>query len=82
MSILDATFSEVALADGSDPDDSAKKACLESVTKAQDMFSKLAEKDGHSDRSALLALLELEKRSQSYGLSTGSLYVFMAYSEN
>lgn len=71
LSVLDATFSSVSLPDGSQPSESAKTECLESISKSRELFVRLSEQDGHNDRSALLALLELEKRARFHGLSTG-----------
>jgi len=44
---------------------------VENITKTKELFVKTAEQDGQSDRSAGLALLELEKRARKHGLSTG-----------
>lgn len=46
-------------------------ACSESISKTRELLERLAEQDGSKDRSALLALLELEKRARLYNLSTG-----------
>ncbi|KAF7363508.1 Actin cytoskeleton organization protein [Mycena sanguinolenta] len=67
LSVLDATFS--SLKGDQDPDESAKAKCSSHVAKTEELFSKLALEDGHKDRSALLALLELEKRTRSHGIS-------------
>ncbi|KDR81676.1 hypothetical protein GALMADRAFT_58678 [Galerina marginata CBS 339.88] len=39
------------------------------ISRAQELFSKIAEADGLKDRSASLALLELEKRARAHGSS-------------
>lgn len=41
------------------------------LAKSQQFFAQIADKDGLRDRSAPLALLELEKRALSHGLLTG-----------
>jgi N-terminal acetyltransferase B complex non-catalytic subunit len=38
---------------------------------AQALFKEVAERDGSTDRSGLLAQLELEKRSRAHGISEG-----------
>jgi len=43
---------------------------------------RMAEQDGHNDRSTPLALLELEKRSRSHRLSTGPWVIFNNLSES
>ncbi|KAF8212156.1 actin cytoskeleton organization protein [Mycena galopus ATCC 62051] len=60
LSVLDATFSSLA---------SAKTKCSSDAAKTQELFTQLASQDGHKDRSALLALLELEKRARFHGIS-------------
>jgi hypothetical protein len=42
------------------------------LIKSQQFFAQIAEKDGVRDRSAPLALLELEKRALSHSLSSGT----------
>ncbi|THH20680.1 hypothetical protein EW146_g718 [Bondarzewia mesenterica] len=69
LSVLDVTFSSVA---SGEPSDSAKEECVQHVSKTRELLTKVAEEDGLKDRSALLALLELEKRARIHGLSTGS----------
>ncbi|KAJ7685258.1 actin cytoskeleton organization protein [Mycena polygramma] len=68
LSVLDATFS--SLASSQEPDESAKKECSSHVTKTEELFTKLASQDGRKDRSALLALLELERRARLYAVSS------------
>ncbi|KAJ7774501.1 actin cytoskeleton organization protein [Mycena maculata] len=70
LSVLDATFSSLtSIKADEQPDDSTKTECASDVAKTQELFTKLAEQDGHKDRSALLALLELEKRARFHGIS-------------
>lgn len=69
MSVLDATFWDVSSA--SEPTDEAKETCRHQITKTVEFFAKIADKDGARDRSGPLALLELERRAVTYGLSTG-----------
>lgn len=49
----------------------AEAEARDKVTHAQELFIKIAEEDGLKDRSAQLALLELEKRALLHGLSQG-----------
>jgi N-terminal acetyltransferase B complex non-catalytic subunit len=67
--VLDATFS--SLQGDQEQDESVKTASSSHVAKTQELFAKLALQDGHKDRSALLALLELEKRARLHGISNG-----------
>ncbi|KAJ7172404.1 actin cytoskeleton organization protein [Mycena filopes] len=67
ISVLDATFSPVVSA--TEPDETAKTDCSSQIHRTQELFAKLAEQDGHKDRSGLLALLELEKRARFHALS-------------
>ncbi|KAJ7109453.1 actin cytoskeleton organization protein [Mycena epipterygia] len=71
LSVLDATFSSIiASKDGQEPDESAKSECSSHLTKTQELLTRLAVQDGNKDRSALLALLELEKRARLHGISS------------
>lgn len=67
--MLDATFWD--LTSTSEPSEEAKEQTKHSVTKAQELFAQISDKDGVRDRSGPLALLELEKRAIAHGLSTG-----------
>ncbi|KAJ7449885.1 actin cytoskeleton organization protein [Mycena latifolia] len=67
LSVLDATFSPMASAQP--PDQSIKAASSLRLAKTQELFTRLAAQDGQKDRSALLALLELEKRARLHGIS-------------
>ncbi|KAG5727952.1 N-alpha-acetyltransferase 25, NatB auxiliary subunit [Termitomyces sp. T112] len=66
LSILDANFSYFSSSDGSPP---SHVEGLEQVEKTQELFTRIAEEDGPKDRSAALALLELEKRARNHGIS-------------
>ncbi|KAJ3537583.1 hypothetical protein NM688_g6661 [Phlebia brevispora] len=68
LSVLDATFSDVASA--KEVDDAAKESCKELINKTQQFLAQVADRDGMRDRSGPLALLELEVRARKYGLST------------
>ncbi|KAJ7111542.1 actin cytoskeleton organization protein [Mycena crocata] len=69
LSVLDGTFSSLKSTDDVQaPDEAANTHCSSEVAKTQELFTELAEQDGHKDRSALLALLELEKRARSHGI--------------
>ncbi|KAJ6630878.1 actin cytoskeleton organization protein [Mycena sp. CBHHK59/15] len=68
ISVLDATFSYVTTSQV-EVDTSPKAECSLHAAKTQELFTKLAVQDGHKDRSALLALLELEKRARTHGIS-------------
>ena len=79
--MLDATFWDVSSA--SEPTDVAKDTCRHQITKAVEFFAQIADNDGARDRSGPLALLELEKRAVSHGLSTGMCFdVFQAYANS
>jgi hypothetical protein len=74
LSVLDATFFYLNPSqnhDSSTPPELAKAECSQHISRTQELFTKLAKDDGQRDRSALLALLELEERARSHGLSTG-----------
>ncbi|TFY72671.1 hypothetical protein EVG20_g343 [Dentipellis fragilis] len=68
LSVLDATFAPLTGSESAS--DEAKAECSERVARVLELFNKLAEADGQADRSAPLALLELEKRLWAHGLST------------
>jgi N-terminal acetyltransferase B complex non-catalytic subunit len=75
LSVLDATFHDVASLQSPDPSEAAKTNCSENISQTQELFVRLAEQDGRSDRSASLALLELERRARLHKLSTGLLEI-------
>ncbi|EPQ58725.1 hypothetical protein GLOTRDRAFT_13884, partial [Gloeophyllum trabeum ATCC 11539] len=64
LSVLDATFSSVT--SSSPVDEDSRAECLERITQARELFNRVAEEDGVKDRSGLLALIELEKRSRHH----------------
>ncbi|KAK7020551.1 N-alpha-acetyltransferase 25, NatB auxiliary subunit [Favolaschia claudopus] len=68
LSVLDATFSSLTTSSGTD-DESAKAKCSSHLAKTQELFAKIAAQDRRKDRSGLLALLELEKRARTHGVS-------------
>lgn len=69
LSVLDATFPSVATPDAtSSSDDSSSR-----LQEVRELLDGIAAKDGLNDRSASLALLELEKRARTHGSSTGTL---------
>jgi N-terminal acetyltransferase B complex non-catalytic subunit len=75
---MDATFlgsdsDEVA---GSDAD---RQERLDRVSRTRDLFTRLAELDGKKDRTAFLAVLELEKRARVHGLSHGQRACFAEF---
>lgn len=69
MAAVDAAFADVT-SETLESDD-AKAAAKESIAKAAELFTNVAEEDMRKDRSGLLALLELEQRARSHGLSSG-----------
>ena len=70
---MDATF--YPLTSSSDPaSDEVKASVSEQVAKARQVFTDAATEDGPKDRSGLLALLELEKRTKRHGLTSGTVY--------
>jgi len=79
ISVLDAVFSDLVVLSGEDDFEARKKECIERIVKARDFFSHLVELDGAKERSGLLALLELEKRSKYHGLSTGRKIVSLSF---
>lgn len=76
LAVLDATFSYIdspqALAASPEPNDEAKEEVTKHISRTRDFFLRISEQDGVSDRSALLGLVELEKRARSHELSKGS----------
>ncbi|KAF7323044.1 Actin cytoskeleton organization protein [Mycena chlorophos] len=68
LSVIDAALPPAAVK--SEPAAAETADSSARVAKAQELFTKLAEQDGSKDRSAALALLELEKRARLAGLST------------
>lgn len=61
LAVLDATFTS-----------KVESEISTAVDHARNLFNKVAEEDGIEDRTGLLALLELEKRAQAHGVSTGT----------
>ncbi|KAI0810968.1 N-acetyltransferase B complex non catalytic subunit-domain-containing protein [Irpex lacteus] len=81
LSVLDATFAGLE----GDANAETSEEHKSNLAKSQQFFAQIADKDGLRDRSAPLALLELEKRALSHGLSTDSesLYTLAeSYFEN
>ncbi|KAG6899742.1 hypothetical protein C0993_007271 [Termitomyces sp. T159_Od127] len=68
LSVLDATFSYFSPSDES----ISPVEGLEHVRKTKEFFVRIAGEDGAKDRSAALALLELEKRARVHGISKDS----------
>jgi N-terminal acetyltransferase B complex non-catalytic subunit len=68
LSLLDGTFSYVS-DEKTEADEKAKEECTEHATKSREFLAQIAEKDGSRDRSASLALLELESRAKKYNVS-------------
>jgi N-terminal acetyltransferase B complex non-catalytic subunit len=67
---MDATF----LGGSSDEDaesEADRQELLDRVSRTRDLFTRLAALDGKKDRTAFLAVLELEKRARVHGLSHG-----------
>ncbi|KAG6845343.1 hypothetical protein H0H87_010800 [Tephrocybe sp. NHM501043] len=71
LSVLDATFSYFTSSEA-EGSSTSKSGCLEHVKKTQELFTQIAQDDGPKDRSAALALLELEKRARTHGVSQDS----------
>ncbi|KAF7304820.1 Actin cytoskeleton organization protein [Mycena kentingensis (nom. inval.)] len=69
LSVLDAALLPV-ISRAAALDDTEKTEYSARVAKAQEFFTKIAEKDGRKDRSAVLALIELEQRARMHGVST------------
>jgi hypothetical protein len=68
LSVLDAAFAPLNTAPGNKE---GEEACITAVDSARTLFIEVAERDGSTDRSGLLAQLELEKRSQNHGIAAG-----------
>jgi hypothetical protein len=68
LSVLDATFVPVQ---GSDINEERKSECSQNIEKTRVFLAEIAELDGSKNRSAPLAILELEKKALSYGISSG-----------
>jgi N-terminal acetyltransferase B complex non-catalytic subunit len=74
LSILDSTLPSITAPHGEvvpDLNEADAKECIEQIAKNRTFFLQLIEQGGSKDRSALLALLELEKRATVHGFSTG-----------
>ena len=72
LSVLDGLFPPVSssnIATGSTP----SQEVVAEVVAATGLFEEVATADGRHDRSGLLALIELEQRTQIHGLSKGLL---------
>ncbi|CAL1704660.1 unnamed protein product [Somion occarium] len=76
LSLLDATFWDIASTSEPASED-VKAAVTEEIAKTRKVFSEAATVDGLKDRSGLLALLELEKRTKSHGLWTDACEIRM-----
>jgi len=68
VSVLDAAFAPVQ---GSDVSAESKSDCSENIEQTRAFLTEIAELDGLKNRSAPLALLELEKRKFSHEISSG-----------
>ncbi|KAH9951453.1 actin cytoskeleton organization protein [Amylocystis lapponica] len=69
LSLLDGTFWDLTHETNLDPE-VAKASCAEQIAETRKFLVQIAEEDGERDRSAHLALLELEKRARQHGLSS------------
>ncbi|KAF7778669.1 hypothetical protein Agabi119p4_3014 [Agaricus bisporus var. burnettii] len=69
LSVLDATFADLADKE-TDPSEEALDVTRARIRDTEQLFLKVVEKDGLRDRTGLLSLLELEKRSRAHGLSS------------
>jgi N-terminal acetyltransferase B complex non-catalytic subunit len=69
-SILDATFQTSALSNGTHDESSLPPPSLfaQHKEKTQELFAKVAEKDGSHDRAGWLGLMELERLSSIHGV--------------
>ncbi|KAF5381081.1 hypothetical protein D9615_004014 [Tricholomella constricta] len=75
LSILDATFSYLTPSNNiglSSTSETSRSECIGHLAKTEALFTRIAQEDGTKDRSAALALLELEKRAQTHGISNDS----------
>ncbi|KAN0077095.1 N-acetyltransferase B complex (NatB) non catalytic subunit domain containing protein [Tylopilus felleus] len=75
LSVLDSTFAPVSSQREGGITEESKNECLENVSKARAFLAEIAEKDGAKNRTAPLALLELEHRAHKFGLSDDSVVV-------
>jgi N-terminal acetyltransferase B complex non-catalytic subunit len=69
LSVLDSTFTPVSSQREGGITEESKNECLENISKARAFLAEVAEKDGTKNRTAPLALLELEHRAHTFGLS-------------
>ncbi|KAF8921223.1 N-acetyltransferase B complex non catalytic subunit-domain-containing protein [Mucidula mucida] len=67
LAVLDATFASASDLAG---EETRKSDLVAECLRVQELLESIAAKDGKSDRSGPLALLELEKRARQYGVST------------
>ncbi|ETW85831.1 hypothetical protein HETIRDRAFT_308984 [Heterobasidion irregulare TC 32-1] len=67
VSVLDATFSSIT---SGDANDSSREECTQHISKTLEFLNNVAQNDKNKDRSAPLALLELERRAREHGVST------------
>lgn len=69
LSILDGTFSPItrSKSDGQ-PSNEAREICKSQIEEARAFFEEITDKDGHKDRSAWLALVDLAQRERLNGL--------------
>ncbi|KAF8238594.1 actin cytoskeleton organization protein [Tricholoma matsutake] len=72
LSVLDATFPDSTPSQNHDNVEHVKAEYSKRIADTQNLLTTLAEEDGQKDRSALLALLELENRARSHRLSNDS----------
>lgn len=67
VSVIDAAFASVQ---GPDVSEEGKSECSENVARTRGFLNEIAELDGSNNRSASLALLELEKNAFSHRISS------------
>ncbi|KIY43365.1 actin cytoskeleton organization protein [Fistulina hepatica ATCC 64428] len=65
MSVLDATFSYVAAEENAE---NAAEQCAKHIAKTRELMQQIGTSDGRKDRSAHLALVELEHRAIQHGV--------------
>lgn len=73
VSVIDAAFASVQ---GPDVSEEGKSECSENIVRTRDFLNEIAKVDGSNNRSASLALLELEKNAFSHGISSGMILAF------
>lgn len=82
LSVLDSTFAPLSLSPNETQNEEKLDLCTKNVSKTRNFLMEIAEQDGTRDRSAILALLELEKRAIACGVCTGAVFSYLEHEWN